>query len=97
MKDADAFNHVNDFVREYILMVLDYAELWPYFDPKPTRKLPTHKYTRPLYGRAWGIKRTMPITLPSPTMGPMGLKNGREPEQVRDWVSGGKYCQATVR
>jgi len=66
-----AFNHVNDFKREYTLLVLDYRQAWPYFNIEGAKHLAPLHYTRTLYGPARGVKRTEEINLPAPAVGPI--------------------------
>ena len=68
---AARFNYINDYIRETTLAVLDYAELWPFFDPVAYPNPVKHSYTRYLYGTAFGLARTDEIVLPSPPTGPI--------------------------
>jgi delta endotoxin, N-terminal domain len=68
---AARFNYINDYIRETTLAVLDYAELWPFFDPVAYPNPVKHTYTRYLYGTAYGLARTDEIILPSPPTGPI--------------------------
>lgn len=68
---AARFNYVNDYIRETTLAVLDYAELWPFFDPVKYPNPVKHSYSRYLYGKAYGLARTDEIHLPTPPTGPI--------------------------
>lgn len=75
---AAKFNKVNDFVREMTLLVLDYREMWPMFDPVAYPSPVQHTFTRELYAHAQAQEATgasttnrTPITLPSAPAGPI--------------------------
>ena len=74
------------------ISVLDYRDLWEYFDPIAYPQSVQHSFTRELYAPAQGWKRSADVVLPSPPTGPIRKIS------YSSWASGNyiKVKQLTV-
>ncbi len=75
---AQAWTAINQFVRETTLTVLDFASMWPYFDPSVYSGPVEVELPREIYSDVLGTNTDSgPMRVPSPPTGPI--------EQITVW------------